>query len=60
MATKSNLLKRVPKKRRRVTQLETDEKYTGSEQEFVGSVITREQIQNGFNYYCYHRILKFF
>jgi hypothetical protein len=58
MATKSNLLKRVPKKRRRVTQLETDEKYTGSEQEFVGCVLTREQIQNGFNYYCYHKNVK--
>jgi hypothetical protein len=58
MATKSNLLKRVPKKRRRVTQLETDEKYTGSEQEFIGGILSREQIQNGFNYYCYHKNVK--
>ena len=58
MATKSNLIKRVPKKRRRITILEADEKYTGSEQEFVGCVLTREQIQNGFNYYCYHKNVK--
>ena len=58
MATKSNLLKKVPKKRRRVTQVEADEKYTGSEQEFVGDILTRDQIQNGFNYYCYHKGVK--
>ena len=58
MATKSNLLKKVPKKRRRITQIEADEKYTGSEQEFVGEVLTREQIQHGFNYYCYHKSVK--
>tara|TARA_B100000959_G_scaffold278907_1_gene338139 strand:+ start:1021 stop:2193 length:1173 start_codon:yes stop_codon:yes gene_type:complete len=58
MATKSNLLKKVPKKRRRITQIEADEKYTGSEQEFVGEVLTREQIQHGFNYYCYHKGVK--
>ncbi|SVD57400.1 uncharacterized protein METZ01_LOCUS410254, partial [marine metagenome] len=58
MATKSNLLKKVPKKRRRVTQIEADEKYTGSEQEFVGEVLSRDQIQHGFNYYCYHKSVK--
>ena len=58
MATKSNLLKKVPKKKRRVTQIEADEKYTGSEQEFVGDILTRDQIQHGFNYYCYHKGVK--
>ena len=58
MATKSNLLKKVPKKKRRVTQIEADEKYTGSEQEFVGDILTRDQIQNGFKYYCYHKGVK--
>ena len=58
MATKSNLIKRVPKKRRRITISEVDEKYTGSEQEFIGCVLTREQIQDGFNYYCYHKNVK--
>ena len=58
MATKSNLLKKVPKKKRRVTQIEADEKYTGSEQEFVGEVLTRDQIQHGLNQYCYHKGVK--
>ena len=58
MATKSNLLKKVPKKKRRITQLETEEKYTGSEQEFIGKVLTRDEIQNGFNYYRYHKNVK--
>jgi len=58
MATTSNLLKKVPKKKRRITQLEAEEKYTGPEQEFVGKVLTRDEIQNGFNYYRYHKNVK--
>ena len=53
MATKSNLLKKVPKKKKRVTMVEADEQYTGAEQEFVGEILTRDQIQHGFNYYGY-------
>ena len=58
MATKSNLLKKVPKKKKRVTMVEADEQYTGAEQEFVGEILTRDQIQHGFNYYGYHKGVK--
>jgi len=58
MATKSNLITKVPKKKRRITVLEAEERYTGPEQEFVGDVLTRDQIQNGFNYYRYHKNVK--
>ena len=58
MATKSNLLKKVPKKKKRVTMVEADEKYTGTEPDFSEGETTREKIMHGLNYYAYHKNIK--
>ena len=59
MATKSNLLKKVPKRKKRVSQIAVDEQYTGPEPEFTeGEEIDKTQVQLGFNYYTYHRNVK--
>tara|TARA_Y100000296_G_scaffold54195_1_gene62121 strand:+ start:4250 stop:5425 length:1176 start_codon:yes stop_codon:yes gene_type:complete len=59
MATKSNLLKKVPKKKRRMSQVTVDEQYTGPEPEFTdGEEIDKTQIGAGLNYYTYHKNVK--
>ena len=59
MATKSNLLKKVPKKKRRMSPITVEEQYTGPEPEFTeGQEIMETQIQAGFNYYTYHKNVK--
>ena len=59
MATKSNLLKKVPKKKRRMSQITVEEQYTGPEPEFTeGEEIMETQIGSGFNYYTYHKNVK--
>jgi len=59
MATKSNLLKKVPKKKRRMSQVTVDEQYTGPEPEFAeGEEIDKIQIGAGLNYYTYHKNVK--
>ncbi len=59
MATKSNLLKKVPKKKRRMSQVTVDEQYTGPEPEFTdGEEINKTQIGAGLNYYTYHKNVK--
>ena len=59
MATKSNLLKKVPKKKRRMSQVTVDEQYTGPEPEFTdGEEIAKTQIGAGLNYYTYHKNVK--
>jgi len=59
MATKSNLLKKVPKKKKRISHITVDEQYTGPEPEFTeGEEIIEKQVRDGFNYYTYHRNVK--
>ena len=59
MATKSNLLKKVPKKKRRMSQVTVDEQYTGPEPAFAeGEEIDKIQIGAGLNYYTYHKNVK--
>ena len=58
MATKSNLLKKVPKKKKRMTLVEADEKYTGVEPDFYEGETTRDKIMQGLNYYAYHKNVK--
>jgi|TARA_B100000959_G_C14975035_1_gene621222 hypothetical protein len=59
MATKSNLLKKVPKKKRRMSQVTVDEQYTGPEPAFSdGEEINKTQIGAGLNYYTYHKNVK--
>tara|TARA_B100001964_G_scaffold39612_1_gene43314 strand:- start:7495 stop:8667 length:1173 start_codon:yes stop_codon:yes gene_type:complete len=58
MATKSNLLKKVPKKKKRMTLVEADEKYTGPEPDFSEGKTTRDKIMHGLNYYAYHKNIK--
>ena len=59
MATKSNLLKKVPKKKRRMSPITVEEQYTGPEPEFTeGEEIMETQIGAGFNYYTYHKNVK--
>ena len=59
MATKSNLLKKVPKRKRRISPITVDEQYTGPEPEFAEEdEITESHIRAGFNYYTYHKNVK--
>ena len=59
MATKSNLLKKVPKRKRRMSPITVEEQYTGPEPEFTeGEEIMETQIRAGFNYYTYHKNVK--
>ena len=59
MATKSNLLKKVPKRKRRMSPITVEEQYTGPEPEFTeGEEIMETQIGAGFNYYTYHKNVK--
>ena len=59
MATKSNLLKKVPKRKRRMSPITVEEQYTGPEPEFTeGEEITESHIRAGFNYYTYHKNVK--
>ena len=59
MATKSNLLKKVPKRKRRISPITVDEQYTGPEPEFAeGEEIDKIQIGAGLNYYTYHKNVK--
>ena len=59
MATKSNLLKKVPKRKKRISHITVDEQYTGPEPEFPEEEeITESHIRTGFNYYTYHKNVK--
>jgi|TARA_B110001454_G_scaffold43894_1_gene42916 hypothetical protein len=59
MATKSNLLKKVPKKKKRISQITIDEQFTGPEPDFTEKgEIAEIQIHDGFNYYTYHKNVK--
>lgn len=55
--TGGNLLKVAPKKKKRITQKNLDEKYTGPEPIYTGPV-TNSEISWGFNYYNYHHNVK--
>ena len=57
MATKSTLLKKVPKKKRRVTLREFEKKTIGLEVEYVGEELSKGQVQDGFNFYR-HKTVK--